>query len=1298
MRKNRQDALNKLKQAKNGGESRVSQYSISESQDLLIEMPEEEYKKQVAERNKQKFIVDDFGMGYDDEGEFEIAEDDEEELEEEQELEQKNNGSQSIVNFLKPDLLKKQKIAPIIQKEKRENLKANLLNLLDDDNCVMEDILKTNPEPVKKAPTTRTATTLSKNQSEEKLANRYNIPISKLTIASPIKASGPPMDIEAASENRKRREPGVEPEVIKEEEEPIFYEPLMSPQKDSEMLIPTKIEKSPEPVNENFEAMEIDQNTIETLSLEDNHDLPLDEGNSLYVYWIDAIEDKDLVFGSVYIFGKIYLPKIKQFTGICIIVQEVTRSFYALPKKEFQDRLSEVDEELETYRRRYGIRKWEKSQVTRRYAFEIADVPQEAEYIKVRYSSKFPPIQVSSCRTISHIFGAKTSLVETLLVKRKLKGPCWIKINNVLPCKNKNSNCKIEVVIPSHKNIEFGIEESNKIPPPLVMMSLAMKTLINKKGEAEIFSIAGTIHNCIDQTSSTADIKGNMCYFSLINTGKPYKRLGIIESFSNERELLNNFLEKILKLDPDIIAGHDLLGDLLEKLIHRLNSGNVKGWSSLGRILRHKFPHNRKEENYAGNWQNRALTAGRLLLDTELSSKELIKETTYALPALVKKLFNIDRNDIEFDASEAVEDEKKIIFVADHTKQDSSFVHQIVNYLNVIPLTKQLTNIAGNLWMRSLQNQRAERNEMLLVHEFYKYKYIIPDKAEKKFEAKSEKKKNQYSGGLVLSPVAGLYDKFVILLDFNSLYPSIIREYNICFTTVLKPPESKDEIDNRPGSVIEDASPGILPEIIKDLVTRRRATKAAMKTEKNPLKLKQLDIKQQALKLTANSLYGCLGFKQSRFYARAIAALITQLGRNTLENTVKIATEKLNLEVIYGDTDSIMINTNLSIAKEAVMKGDELKKIVNKQFKHLEIELDGVFQSMLLLKKKKYAAIKIENGVTKREVKGLDMVRRDWCGWSKKVSSNILDLILSNYTKEEIAENIKGYIEEFMKNYDSSTLGDFIIFKQLTKAIDKYKDAQNQPHVQVAIRLMKKGETNIQKHFIPYIICEGEESNIASRAYHPDEVNSSIGVLKPDKRWYINQQIIPPIQRLIAPIDIIKIEEIVELLGEDPNKYRSVYKEAENNYQGQPIMAKCPEKDHVLYDITTSSNSYNCPQCKTSTTVGKYVQNAINSFIKQKMLSTYTTNYQCSDFNCRNISKSRFLKKCNRFNCNGKMLPIHTLIELHKDLQNIKELGEKPSAKESFAKSRKILDKSHYMKIELKNLSAKDKPDYHNLF
>lgn len=132
-------------------------------------------------------------------------------------------------------------------------------------------------------------------------------------------------------------------------------------------------------------------------------------------------------------------------------------------------------------------------------------------------------------------------------------------------------------------------------------------------------------------------------------------------------------------------------------------------------------------------------------------------------------------------------------------------------HLSVIPLTKQLTNIAGNLWFRSLQNARAERNEMLLLHEFKKKKFILPDK--KTLTAKDlkrslfggedngdepevaapgkkgpKRKKAQYAGGLVIEPKAGFYDSIILLLDFNSLYPSIIQEYNLCFTTVNRRP------------------------------------------------------------------------------------------------------------------------------------------------------------------------------------------------------------------------------------------------------------------------------------------------------------------------------------------------------------------------------------------------------------------------------------------------------------------------------------------------------------------------------
>ena len=105
----------------------------------------------------------------------------------------------------------------------------------------------------------------------------------------------------------------------------------------------------------------------------------------------------------------------------------------------------------------------------------------------------------------------------------------------------------------------------------------------------------------------------------------------------------------------------------------------------------------------------------------------------------------------------------------------------------------------------------------------------------------------------------------------------------------------------------------VLPNVLRDLVQKRRAVKDKMKSEKDPVKLQQLEIRQKAIKLTANSMYGCLGFSSSRFHAKAIAALITKTGRNTLLSTKEIAETKLGFNVVYGDTDSIMINTGCNL-------------------------------------------------------------------------------------------------------------------------------------------------------------------------------------------------------------------------------------------------------------------------------------------------------------------------------------------------------------------------------------------------
>lgn len=147
--------------------------------------------------------------------------------------------------------------------------------------------------------------------------------------------------------------------------------------------------------------------------------------------------------------------------------------------------------------------------------------------------------------------------------------------------------------------------------------------------------------------------------------------------------------------------------------------------------------------------------------------------------------------------------------------------------------------------------------------------------------AKHGRRKPGYSGGLVLEPKRGFYDRYILLLDFNSLYPSIIQEYNICFTTVdhAHCPTGDDGYSKL--RLPDSSVPlGILPSEIRVLVERRRQVKQLMKEAKGNSELyMQYNIRQQALKLTANSMYGCLGFSQSRFHAQPLAAIITGKGR-----------------------------------------------------------------------------------------------------------------------------------------------------------------------------------------------------------------------------------------------------------------------------------------------------------------------------------------------------------------------------------------------------------------------------------
>ena len=179
-----------------------------------------------------------------------------------------------------------------------------------------------------------------------------------------------------------------------------------------------------------------------------------------------------------------------------------------------------------------------------------------------------------------------------------------------------------------------------------------------------------------------------------------------------------------------------------------------------------------------------------------------------------------------------------------------------------------------------------------------------------------------------------------------------------------------------------------------------------------------------------------------------------------------------------------MINTGRHTLSESLAMGQKLKAEVNVLYKCLEIEIDGVFKSLLLLKKKKYAALNIENFGTPnekivKEIKGLDMVRRDWCNLSKDVGNYVLEEILSGKDREQIVVRLNNYLSDIgdqMKK-GTVTLNKYVITKQLTRAPSEYSDIKSLPHVIVADRQIKQGkaESELVNNFIPYMICEKEE-------------------------------------------------------------------------------------------------------------------------------------------------------------------------------------------------------------------------------
>ncbi|KAG2457229.1 DPOLA polymerase, partial [Polypterus senegalus] len=1165
----RKSALDLLKKAKAGEKIK---YEVEDFSSVYEEVDEEQYSRLVRERQDDDWIIDDDGTGYVEDGR-EIFD---EELDEDaldtnskgkgNDKGNKKKDSKNVkkTSVSKPNSIKSMFLASTVKSSEKDidlskdDLLGDILQDLHSEASTSSTVMK--PIPSQIHPPSSSFQKIESNRGAQNGAKITTVKCVATEESVKIKEEDPSQSSEKMEEHvfdegdfDDPMEAEDDGEAVPQNTKDEKCEPVVNTLADIKPETKeTAIQSAAAPETTCWERMaEGDGSSAVSEVQVDSSQLPLvtgADGEKVFrFYWLDAFEDQYTQPGVVYLFGKVWIESAEMYVSCCVTVKNIERTVYLLPREkqinlktgeetdnpvtmmqvyqEFNDKIAE----------KYKIMKFRSKKVEKNYAFEIPDVPAKSEYLEVRYSAELPQLpQDLKGETFSHVFGTNTTGLEHLLLSRKFKGPSWLEVKTPQLSSQPVSWCKVEAVaVRSH----LVTVVKDLAPPPLVVLSLSMKTMQNAKShQNEIVSLAALVHHKfpLDKAPPQPPFQNYFCVISKPNDCIfPYdfkdavaKKNAKIEIAATERTLLGLLLAKIHKIDPDVIVGHDIYGFDLEVILQRITACKVPHWSKIGRLRRSIMPKLGGRSGFA----EKNAACGRMICDVQISAKELIRCKSYHLSELVLHIIKTERVVIPPEAiKNHYNDSSHLLYLLENTWMDAKFILQIMCELNVLPLALQITSISGNVMVDDEEDVDVTQGK-----------------------TKKGRKKAAYAGGLVLEPKVGFYDKFILLLDFNSLYPSIIQEFNICFTTVervsaiSRKASEVDEVDEIPELPDPDLEIGILPKEIKKLVERRRQVKQLMKQpDLNADLYLQYDIRQKALKLTANSMYGCLGFSFSRFYAKPLAALVTHKGR-------------------------------------------EVKSEINKLYKLLEIDIDGVFKSLLLLKKKKYAALVVEQTgdgryITKQELKGLDIVRRDWCDLAKECGNYVISQILSDQPRDIIVENIQRRLIEIGEKVvnGSIPLNQFEIHKALTKDPQDYPDKKSLPHVHVALWVNSQGGRKVKAgDTISYVICQdGTNLSASQRAYALDQLTKQEN-LRIDNQYYLSQQIHPVVSRICEPIEGIDSVLIATWLGLDPSQFRShqQYQKDEENEALLGVPAQLTDEEKYR---DCERFKFICSQCKT---------------------------------------------------------------------------------------------------------------------
>ncbi|KAK3955000.1 hypothetical protein QBC32DRAFT_381995 [Pseudoneurospora amorphoporcata] len=402
---------------------------------------------------------------------------------------------------------------------------------------------------------------------------------------------------------------------------------------------------------------------------------------------------------------------------------------------------------------------------------------------------------------------------------------------------------------------------------------------------------------------------------------------------------------------------------------------------------------------------------------------------------------------------------------------------------------------------------------------------------------------------LVMEPQSAFYSSPLLVLDFQSLYPSVMIAYNYCYSTFLgrivswrgtnkmgfmdyKRQEGllsllKDYINIAPNGMMytkPHIRKSLLAKMLTEILETRIMVKSGMKQDKDGKALQQLlNNRQLALKLLANVTYGYTSASFSgRMPCSEIADSIVQTGRETLERAIALihSVQKWDAEVVYGDTDSLFVYLKGRTREQAFDIGQEIADAVTKMNpRPVKLKFEKVYHPCVLIAKKRYVGYKYESrnqAVPEFDAKGIETVRRDGTPAEQRIEEKALKILFETADLSQVKEYFQEQCHKIMRG--AVSVQDFCFAREV-KLGTYSTSGRGGPAPAGALIATKKMREDARAEpqygeRVPYVVMAGAPGiRLVDRCVEPEELlNNSHATLDAD--YYINKNIIPPLERI----------------------------------------------------------------------------------------------------------------------------------------------------------------------------------------